>query len=161
MATLRSRFCSIPQKDYASRKLVDTSGEKFENSPGLKRWATIENLKIAAASYNEAGSIAELKRKISLQTQAGKSAKQSVVELEHRIKDLREIIKYAEQYKANRAYHIGYKKAKNPDAFRTRYRITRFPEQRKIANPLILFKVPYNGTLNKKIDSHIMQLPTR
>ena len=48
-------------------------------------------------------------------------AKQSVVELEHRIKDLAEIIKYAEQYRANRSYHIGYKKAKNPDAYFRRY----------------------------------------
>lgn len=51
----------------------------------------------------------------------GKSAKQSVVELEHRMKDLAEIIKYAEQYKDNRSYHIGYKKAKNPDAYFRRY----------------------------------------
>ena len=117
----RERKVAIPQKDYASRKLVDTSGEKFENSPGLKHWATIENLKIAAASYNEAGSISELERKISVQKEAGKSAKQSVVELEHRIKDLGAIIKYAQQYKANRAYHIGYKKAKKPDAYFRRY----------------------------------------
>ena len=48
-------------------------------------------------------------------------AKQSVVELEHRIKDLAEIIKYAEQYRANRSYHIGYKKSKNPDAYFRRY----------------------------------------
>ena len=48
-------------------------------------------------------------------------AKQSVVELEHRIKDLAEIIKYAEQYRANRSYHINYKKAKNPDAYFRRY----------------------------------------
>ena len=117
----RERKVAIPKKDYASRKLVDTSGEKFENSPGLKRLATIENLKIAAASYNEVGSISELERKISVQTQAGKSAKQSVVELEHRLKDLGEIIKYAEQYRVNRSYHIGYKKAKNPDAYFRRY----------------------------------------
>ena len=78
-------------------------------------------LKIAAASYNEVGSISELERKISVQTQAGKSAKQSVVELEHRLKDLGEIIKYAEQYRANRSYHISYKKAKNPDAYFRRY----------------------------------------
>ena len=100
---------------------MDTSGEKFENSPGLKRWATIENLKIAAASYYEASSIAELERKISVQTQAGKSAKQSVVELEHRVKDLGEIIKYAKQYRDNRSYHIGYKKARNPDAYFRRH----------------------------------------
>ena len=117
----RERKVAIPKKDYSSRKLVDTSDEKFENSPGLKRWATIENLKIAASNYNEVGSISELERKISVQTQAGKSAKQSVVELEHHIKDLGEIIKYAEQYRANRSYHIGYKKAKNPDAYFRRY----------------------------------------
>ena len=115
------RKVAIPKKDYSSRKLVDTSGEKFENSPGLKHWAAIENLKIAAVSYNEAGSISELEHKISVQTQAGKSAKQSVVEIEHRLKDLGEIIKYAEQYRVNRSYHIGYKKAKNPDAYFLRY----------------------------------------
>lgn len=43
------------------------------------------------------------------------------MELEHHIKDLAEIIKYAEQYRTNRSYHIGYKKAKNPDAYFRRY----------------------------------------
>ena len=117
----RERKVTIPKKDYSSRKLVDTSDEKFKNNPGLNHWATIENLKIAAANYNEAGSISELEHKISVKKEAGKSAKQSVVELEHRIKDLAEIIKYAEQYKSNRSYHIGYKKAKNPDAYFRRY----------------------------------------
>ena len=56
-----------------------------------------------------------------MKTEAGKSAKQSVVELEHRIKNLAEIIKYAQQYKDNRSYHIGYKKAKNPDTYFRRY----------------------------------------
>ena len=88
------------KKDYSARRLIDTSDEKFKSSPGLQRWATIENLKIAAQNYNEVGSLAEL---------------------EHRIKDLAEIIKYAHQYKDNRSYHIGYKKAKNPDAYFRRY----------------------------------------
>ena len=117
----RERKAVIPKKDYSARRLIDTSDEKFQNSPGLQRWAAIENLKIAAQSYNEVGSLAELEHKIALKTEAGKSAKQSVVELEHRIKDLAEIIKYTQQYKANRSYHIGYKKAKNPDAYFRRY----------------------------------------
>ncbi len=117
----RERKATIPKRDYASRRLVDTSDEKFQTSPGLKRWATIENLKIAAQSYAEAESITKLEHEISVKAEAGKSAKQSVVELEHRIKDLAEIIKYAEQYRANRSYHIGYKKAKNPDAYFRRY----------------------------------------
>ena len=96
----RERKAIIPKKDYSARRLIDTSDEKFQNSPGLQRWAAIENLKIAAQSYNEVGSLAEL---------------------EHRIKDLAEIIKYAQQYKDNRSYHIGYKKAKNPDTYFRRY----------------------------------------
>lgn len=117
----RERKATIHKKDYASRKLIDTSDEKFQNSPSLKRWASIENLKIAAQSYAEAESISKLEHEISVKTEAGKSAKQSVVELEHHIKDLAEIIKYAEQYRTNRSYHIGYKKAKNPDAYFRRY----------------------------------------
>ena len=96
----RERKAVIPKRDYSARRLIDTSDEKFRSSLGLQRWAAIENLKIAAQSYNEVGSLAEL---------------------EHRIKDLAEIIKYAQQYKDNRSYHIGYKKAKNPDAYFRRY----------------------------------------
>ena len=117
----RERKAVIPKKDYSARRLIDTSNEKFQNSPGLQQWAAIENLKIAAQSYNEAGSLSDLEHKITVKTEAGKSAKQSVVELEHRMKNLAEIIKYAEQYKANRSYHIAYKKAKNPDAYFRRY----------------------------------------
>ena len=105
----RERKAVIPKKDYSTRRLIDTSDEKFQNSPGLQQWAAIENLKIAAQSYNEAGSLSDLEHKITVKTEAGKSAKQSVVELEHRMKDLAEIIKYAEQYKTNRSYHIAYK----------------------------------------------------
>ena len=117
----RERKAVIPKKDYSARRLIDTSDEKFQNSPGLQQWAAIENLKIAAQSYNEAGSLSDLEHKITVKTEAGKSAKQSVVELEHHMKDLAEIIKYAEQYKDNHSYHIAYKKAKNPDAYFRRY----------------------------------------
>ena len=113
----RERKAVIPKKDYAGKRLVDTSDEKFQNSPGLQRWAAIENLKIAAQAYNEAGSIKELEQKIATIAATGKEAKQTVRKLENRIKDLAEIIKYAEQYKANKSYNIAYKKAKNPDAY--------------------------------------------
>ena len=117
----QERKAVIPKKDYSARRLIDTSDEKFQNNPSLQRWAAIENLKIAAKSYNEVGSLAELEHQIAIKTEAGKSAKQSVVELEHRIKDLAEIIKYAVQYKANRSYHIAYRKAQNPDAYFRKY----------------------------------------
>ena len=117
----RERKTVIPKRDYSACKLIDTSDDKFQNSPGLQQWAAIENLKIAAQNYNEAGSLSDLEHKITVKTEAGRSAKQSVVELEHRMKDLAVIIKYAEQYKDNRSYHIAYKKAKNPDAYFRRY----------------------------------------
>lgn len=43
----RERKTVIPKKDYSSRRLIDTSDEKFQGSPRLQQWATIENLKIA------------------------------------------------------------------------------------------------------------------
>ncbi len=106
----RERKAVIPKRDYSARRLIDTSDEKFQNSPGLQQWAAIENLKIAVQSYNEVGSLSDLEHKITVKTETGRSARQSVVGLEHRIKDLAEIIKYAQQYKDNRSYHIGYKK---------------------------------------------------
>lgn len=59
----RERKAVIPKRDYADRRLIVTSDEQFQNSPGLQRWATVENLKIAAQAYNEAGSIKELEQK--------------------------------------------------------------------------------------------------
>ena len=44
----RERKAVIPKRDYADKKLIDTSDEKFQNSPGLQRWAAVENLKMAA-----------------------------------------------------------------------------------------------------------------
>ena len=58
----------IPKKDYSARRLIDSSDEKFQNSPGLQQWAAIENLKIAAQSYNEVGSLSDLKHQITVKT---------------------------------------------------------------------------------------------
>ena len=41
----RERKAMIPKKDYSARRIIDTSDEKFQNSPGLQQWAAIENLK--------------------------------------------------------------------------------------------------------------------
>ena len=104
-------------KDYSSKKLIDTSEEKFQQSPGLNHWATIENLKIAASSYSETGSIAELEKQLANKTNLAKTARNTLVETEHQLKDLGQILKYAEQYQVNRIYHVRYKKSKNPDAY--------------------------------------------
>ena len=104
-------------KDYSSKKLIDTSEEKFEQSPGLKHWADIQNLKIAASSYSETGSISELEKQLAAKSVLAKTARNSLVETEHQLKDLGQILKYAEQYQTNHIYHVRYQKSKNPDVY--------------------------------------------
>ena len=108
-------------KDYSRKNLIDTTEDKFVQSPGLKHWADIQNLKIAAASYSQAGSIAELENQISAKSTLAKTARESLVETERQLKDLGEILKYAEQYKTNHIYHIRYKKSKDKDAYLRRH----------------------------------------
>lgn len=81
----------IPKKDIltrtsASRTLIDTSGEKFQNSPGLQHWASVKNLKTAAASYAAADNLSELQKQIDKKTTEAKSARTELVELEHQMK---------------------------------------------------------------------------
>ena len=71
----RERKAVFPKRNYADRQLIDTSDEKFQNSPELQRWAAVENLKIAAQAYNEIGSIAEPEQKIAAASATGKEAK--------------------------------------------------------------------------------------
>ena len=108
-------------KDYSKKNLIDTTEEKFTQSPGLKHWADIQNLKIAAASYSQAGSIAELERQIAAKFALAKTARQSLVETEHQLKDLGQVLKYAEQYKTNHIYHVRYQKSKDRDAYFRRH----------------------------------------
>ncbi len=108
-------------KDYSRKNLIDTTEEKFTQSPGLKHWADIQNLKIAAASYSQAGSITELEKQIAAKSTLAKTARESLVETEHQLKDLGQVLKYAEQYKANHIYHVRYQKSKDKDAYLRRH----------------------------------------
>ena len=87
-------------KDYSRKNLIDTTEDKFANSPGLKHWADIQNLKIAAANYSQSGSIAELEKQIAAKSTLAKTARGSLVETERQLKDLGQVLKYAEQYKS-------------------------------------------------------------
>jgi len=107
----------FPKRPDAKRALIDTNKEKFQESSGLKHWADIQNLKIAAASYAEGGSIEELEQKIAEKSATAKTARSEMVELEHEMKAKAEILKYAKQYVANKKYQKGYEKAKDQDAY--------------------------------------------
>lgn len=107
----------FPKRPDAKRTLIDTEQEKFQENGALKHWADIQNLKIAAASYAEGGSIEELKQKISERNAAAKAARSAIVDLEHEMKAKAEILKYAKQYMANRKFQRGYEKAKDQDMY--------------------------------------------
>ena len=111
----------LKKKTSISDRLTDTSGEKFQNSPGLKKWADVQNLKLAAQTYLEAGSIAKLEQKFMVKSEAANSAKQTILQMERQLKTLWEILKYAQQYQTNRPYYLKYKKAKNPDTVFRKY----------------------------------------
>ena len=112
-ATLKS----VPKKKTSiSDRLIDTSGKRFQNSFELKKWADVQNLKLAAQTYSESGSIAELEQKYMVKSEATKSAKQTILQIERQLKDLGEIIKYAEQYKTNRPYYLNLKLSNNISA---------------------------------------------
>lgn len=81
----------VPKKDIitstgASRTLIDTTGEKFQNSPGLQHWASVKNLKTAAASYAVADNLSDLQKQIDEKTAEAKSTKSELGELEHEMK---------------------------------------------------------------------------
>ena len=107
----------FPKRPDAKRTLIDTDREKFQENGALKHWADIQNLKIAAASYAEGGSVEELERKIAEKNATAKTARSAVVDLEHEMKAKAEILKYAKQYMANRKYQRGYERAKDQDAY--------------------------------------------
>ncbi|MCM1232479.1 MAG: relaxase/mobilization nuclease domain-containing protein, partial [Ruminococcus flavefaciens] len=112
---------SFPVKPDSKRMLIDTGQEKFQENSALKHWADIENLKIAAASYAEGGSMEELEQTIAQKSSEAKAARSELVRLEHEMKAAAEILKYAKQYAANRKYQKGYEKAKDQDAYFRKY----------------------------------------
>ena len=111
------RNAKIQTKERISKNLIDVNQEKFANSPGLKRWAVVENLKNISESYHAAGSMLELEQKLTLISNETTTAKNKLRQIEKRVKTLLEMIKYAEQYQSTLSIYQSYKKAKNPEAF--------------------------------------------
>ena len=111
------RNAKIKPKERVTKDLIDVNQEKFAASPGLKRWATVENLKNIAESYQAAGSISELEQKLEEISSETATIKTKLLQIEKRIKHLQEIVKYANQYQSTLPIYQSYKKARNSDAY--------------------------------------------
>ena len=107
----RERFVRGSAKSLGAEYTKERIKERIEEKTLAK------DKKIAAASYSQAGSIAELEQQIAAKSTLAKTARESLVETEHRLKDFGQVLKYAEQYKTNRIYHIRYQKSKDKDRY--------------------------------------------
>ena len=99
------------------QSLIDTSQEKFTESPGLMRWAEKENLKRAAqiqSKLAEMGfkSMEEVDERIEALHQQAKTGKKATIALDKDIKSAAEILRYARQYSEKKKYDRNYKKCK-------------------------------------------------
>ena len=120
----KARIRAERMKKLTSRPktLIDTSQEKFAESPGLMRWAEKENLKRAAqiqSKLAEMGfkSLEEVDERIESLHQQAKTGKKTTISLEKDIKSAAEILKFARQYNEKKKYDRNYKKSKDPERY--------------------------------------------
>ena len=104
------------------QSLIDTSQERFSESPGLMRWAEKENLKRAAqiqSKLAEMGfkSLEEVDERIEALHQQAKTGKKATIALDKDIKSAAEILRYARQYSEKKKYDRNYKKSKDPERY--------------------------------------------
>lgn len=104
-------------KNNSSQKLVDTSAEKFERNPYLKRWADMQNLKTVASIYSDIDSVSDLEKQLNIKSASAKDTRQNLRSVEQELKKLGEIIKYSKQYQSNHIYQIRYQKSKDKDRY--------------------------------------------
>lgn len=102
--------------------MIDTSQEKFVESPALKKWADRQNLKTAAkiqSKLSEMGfhSMEEVDEKIEALHLQAKTGKKTTVALDKQKKASAEILRYARQYAEKGKYARNYGKSKDPERY--------------------------------------------
>ncbi len=107
----------LVEEAKSRKKLIDISEEKFQNSPGLKRWAEMQNLQTVTGSYAGARNTAELKEMIDAKREEEKRAKSELTSVERELKELKEIRYHLNQYKENYPFRKRYKESKDPDRY--------------------------------------------
>ncbi len=115
--SVRTHQQDILKRTAVQKTLIDTSADKFQNSPGLKHWADIQNLKIAAAAYAEAGNLTDLKAKICEKSNEADNIRSELNVVGKEFKELKEIRHYLLQYKETAPYRQRYNNAKDKEAY--------------------------------------------
>ena len=115
--TVRSHNQDILKRTAPKKKLIDTSTDRFQKSPGLKHWADIQNLKTAASAYAEAKNLTELKEKIEKKAAEASDIRNELISIGKELKELKEIQYYLIQYRDNAPFKQEYKNSKDPEAY--------------------------------------------
>ncbi len=118
----RIRTERMQKSSAGSRAMIDTTQERFAESPGLKRWADLQNLKTAAklqSKLAEMGlsSLEEVNDKIEALHLQAKTGKKTTVKLDKQKKNAAEILRYAKQYSEKRKYSERYKNSKDKERY--------------------------------------------
>ena len=79
-------------------EMIDTSQQRFQESPGLKHWANKQNLQTAAKIVSDFGDRTQMAEKIDELKQTIKTNYKAQVKAERRRKDRQDVIYYGDQY---------------------------------------------------------------
>jgi len=87
---VKNSLLSVKKKptftDHFPKKMIDTSANRFEENPYLKKGADTQNLKTAASIYNDIDSISDLEKQINLKSARIKYTRQNLVDIERKLK---------------------------------------------------------------------------
>lgn len=127
------------QEGSKNISLIDTSSEKFQNSPGLTNWAEKENLSRMSRLYMEMQKMGYSSRealadRIATIEQNRKDINAEVEEIERKLKNFGDVIRVVSQYEQNKKYFSAYQRSKDPERYlESRLsEITLFQEAEKI-----------------------------
>ncbi len=160
LKSVRPHQQDILKRTAVQKTLIDTSADKFQNSPGLKRWADIQNLKTAAAAYAEAGNLTELKKKIEVKASEQASIRSELNSVGRELKELKEIRHYLLQYKETAPYRQRYNNAKDKEAYAMKHdeQLTLFDGAR---NKLKQLGIKPNISELKQVENDLAELENK
>lgn len=100
-----------------AQKIIDTSKDTFTENAGLRDWADLKNLQIAASAYAKIGSITELTAEIDLMKKQIKQNRSNIASIDKEIKSIHENLRYLKIYQENKPYNEAYEKSKHPEEY--------------------------------------------
>ena len=97
--------------------LIDTSEQKYQDNPGLKKWADHRNLKAAMYAYTTAGDTRTLQLKIDEKKSEISDLNNSILATDRKIEKYKELAVYVKNYHENKQYETAYNSVKNKESF--------------------------------------------